>query len=183
MRSWLLYRLYIVDETALSSKTLSAVSPWTEEDNFDYKNFCVTRYPLRHLCSIQIRLLQCTLTCSSQTTFYRQRVWYSAARLIFKLHHRRCCIAFMMRLHRMPVSERIEYKISCICFNMITGAVPRHFVCLVSGINWNSLSYNIWHSSSYLGLLSICLKYSTTCKCSSAWLASLPGDMFVAFCE
>ena len=55
-----------------------------------------------------------------------QRVQNSAARLIFRAPFRQPTTPLLYQLHWLPVSERIKYKIGCICFHVVNGTSPSY---------------------------------------------------------
>ena len=55
-----------------------------------------------------------------------QTVQNSAARLIFKSRRSQNCTPLLKKLHWLPVSERIKYKLCCLCFKVITGSAPEY---------------------------------------------------------
>ena len=55
-----------------------------------------------------------------------QRVQNSAASLIFRAPFRQPTTPLLYQLHWLPVSERIKYKIGCICFHVVNGTAPSY---------------------------------------------------------
>lgn len=55
-----------------------------------------------------------------------QRVQNSAARLVCKVRKSDHITPVLHSLHWLPVSARIQYKISCICFHAATGTSPQY---------------------------------------------------------
>ena len=55
-----------------------------------------------------------------------QKVQNNAARLIFRSSRREHCTPLLKCLHWLPVHSRIQYKISSISFNTVTGAGPEY---------------------------------------------------------
>ena len=53
-----------------------------------------------------------------------QRVMNSAARLIFRVSKHEHISPLLYRLHWLPISLRIQFKISTICFNIVSGSAP-----------------------------------------------------------
>ena len=55
-----------------------------------------------------------------------QKIQNFAARLVLlaPCHHRLTPV--LEKLHWLPISERIKYKIACICFNTISGCGPAY---------------------------------------------------------
>ena len=112
-----------------------------------------------------------------------QRVQNSAARLILKASRFDSSTSLLYELHWLPISERIKYKVACLCFNIISGTAPPYlreilqlyspsrtlrssadtrlfriprYKRMIHGFRsfshygpfiWNSLPYNIRHSS------------------------------------
>ena len=60
-----------------------------------------------------------------------QKVQNSAARLIFKAPHHQPCTPLLKELHWLPVSERINYKVACMCYNSLTGVGPSYLTELL----------------------------------------------------
>ena len=61
-----------------------------------------------------------------------QQVQNSAARLIFKARKSQHCTPLLQQLHWLPIEERIKYKISCLCFHVISGTAPTYLSELFS---------------------------------------------------
>ena len=61
-----------------------------------------------------------------------QKVQNSAARLIFRVNHRQPSTPLLVKLHWLPVSERVKYKTACICYNIVIGSAPCYLSDLVS---------------------------------------------------
>ena len=55
-----------------------------------------------------------------------QQVQNSAARLIFKSKKFQHCSSLFIDLHWLPIDRRIQFKTSCICYNIITGTAPNY---------------------------------------------------------
>ena len=55
-----------------------------------------------------------------------QRVQNFAARLIFGASRRQPTTPLLKSLHWLPVSERIKFKVCCICFNSVTNTAPEY---------------------------------------------------------
>jgi len=53
-----------------------------------------------------------------------QQIQNYAARLIFGASRRQPTTPFLRSLHWLPVSERIKFKVCCVCFNTLTGTAP-----------------------------------------------------------
>ena len=53
-----------------------------------------------------------------------QQVQNSAARLIFKARKSEHITPLLQDLHWLPIEHRIQYKISCLCFHIISGTAP-----------------------------------------------------------
>ena len=70
--------------------------------------------------------------CSDSTLHPLQKVQNSAARLIFKAQRRQPCTPLLMKLHWLPVCERVNYKIACICYSIVSGAAPAYLSDLVT---------------------------------------------------
>ena len=60
-----------------------------------------------------------------------QRVQNSAARLVCKVRKSDHITPILQSLHWLPVSARVQYKLSCICFHAATGTSPRYISDLV----------------------------------------------------
>ena len=70
--------------------------------------------------------------CPDTTLQPLQKVQNSAARLIARSHRQQPCSPLLKKLHWLPVSERIKYKVACTCFSIITGSAPSYLSELVS---------------------------------------------------
>ena len=55
-----------------------------------------------------------------------QRVQNAAARLVCKARKSDHITPILHSLHWLPISSRIQYKLSCICFNSFSGFAPRY---------------------------------------------------------
>ena len=55
-----------------------------------------------------------------------QQVQNSAAKLIFKSKKSHHTTPLLKELHWLPVNFRIQYKISCLCFHVLTGSAPSY---------------------------------------------------------
>ena len=55
-----------------------------------------------------------------------QRVQNSAARVIFRSPWRQSTTPLLRSLHWLPISERINYKVGCICFHTFNGSAPSY---------------------------------------------------------
>ena len=55
-----------------------------------------------------------------------QKVQNSAARLIFKAPWRQPTSPLLRELHWLPVAERIDYKVACVCFHSLSGTAPTY---------------------------------------------------------
>ena len=55
-----------------------------------------------------------------------QQVQNIAARLILRALRHQNCTPLLQQLHWLPISERIKYKTTCICYNAITRAAPSY---------------------------------------------------------
>ena len=53
-----------------------------------------------------------------------QQVQNYAARLIYGASRRQPTTPLLRSLHWLPIAERIQFKVCCICFNSITGSAP-----------------------------------------------------------
>ena len=53
-----------------------------------------------------------------------QQVQNSAAKLIYKAKKSQHCMPLFQELHWLPVEKRIKYKISCLCYHVISGTAP-----------------------------------------------------------
>ena len=70
--------------------------------------------------------------CPESTLYPLQKVQNCAARIIFKASRRQPCTPLLMKLHWLPISARIQYKIACICFKIVTGTAPAYLSDQVS---------------------------------------------------
>lgn len=70
--------------------------------------------------------------CSDSVLYPLQKIQNSAARIIFRTNHRQPSTPLLVKLHWLPVSERIKYKTACICYNVVTGSAPAYLSDLVS---------------------------------------------------
>ena len=55
-----------------------------------------------------------------------QKVQNTAARLILRAPRHQNCTPLLQQLHWLPISERIQYKTACMCYNAITGSAPSY---------------------------------------------------------
>ena len=55
-----------------------------------------------------------------------QKIQNTAARLILRAPRHQNCTHLLQQFHWLPVSERIKYKIACMCYNAITGSAPSY---------------------------------------------------------
>lgn len=53
-----------------------------------------------------------------------QQVQNAAARIIFRSRKTIHCKPILKELHWLPVEQRIQYKICCLCFQIVTGNAP-----------------------------------------------------------
>ena len=53
-----------------------------------------------------------------------QTLQNSAARLVFRSQRTQHCTPLLRMLHWLPVTERIRFKVCCLCFKMVTGSAP-----------------------------------------------------------
>ena len=60
-----------------------------------------------------------------------QKVQNSAARLILKVPRNQPCTPLLKELHWLPVSERIRYKVACMCYNSLTDTAPSYLTELL----------------------------------------------------
>ena len=56
-----------------------------------------------------------------------QKVQNSAARLVFKTKKRQHVTPLLKTLHWLPIQARIDYKLSVLCHNYISGSAPEYF--------------------------------------------------------
>ena len=61
-----------------------------------------------------------------------QKVQNNAARLILKIPRNDHISPHLMSLHWLPIEYRIKYKLSCICFNSVSGTAPSYLSSLLS---------------------------------------------------
>ena len=99
-------RRYLTDEATKTLVTSCILS------RLDYCNSLLTGCPLSALQPLQ-------------------KVQNSAARLIFKTPHKHPCTPLFKDLHWLPVSERINYKVACMCYNSVTGSAPTYLTDLL----------------------------------------------------
>lgn len=57
-----------------------------------------------------------------------QKVQNYAARLVLGASHREPTTPLLKTLHWLPISERIKYKVGCICFHVITKTAPSYLI-------------------------------------------------------
>ena len=55
-----------------------------------------------------------------------QKVQNSAARLVLGANRRQPCTPLLKSLHWLPIAQRIQYKVGCLCFNIISGSAPSY---------------------------------------------------------
>ena len=55
-----------------------------------------------------------------------QKIKNSAARLVLKAPRHHSSTPLLQKLHWLPISERIKYKVACMCFNSINGSAPTY---------------------------------------------------------
>ena len=55
-----------------------------------------------------------------------QKVQYFAARLILMAPHYHYSTPLLIKLHWLPIPERIKYKVACMCFHAINGSGPTY---------------------------------------------------------
>ena len=55
-----------------------------------------------------------------------QKVQYFAARLILMVPSHHHSTPLLQKLHWLPISERIKYKVACMCFHAINGSGPTY---------------------------------------------------------
>ena len=60
-----------------------------------------------------------------------QQVQNSAAKLILKSRRTEHCKPLLKQLHWLPIEQRIKYKTSCLCYQIITGTAPQYLAELV----------------------------------------------------
>ena len=53
-----------------------------------------------------------------------QTLQNSAARLVFRSRRTRHCTPLLRKFHRLSVTERIRFKVCCLCFKLVTGSAP-----------------------------------------------------------
>ena len=64
--------------------------------------------------------------CDKIVTEPLQRVQNSASRLILGVPRRHPTTPLLRSLHWLPISERIKFKVCCICYNSITKTAPTY---------------------------------------------------------
>ena len=69
-----------------------------------------------------------------------QRVMYCAARLVCKSPKREHVTPLLVDLHWLSVERRIQYKITTICYNVITGTAPLYLFDLLEVYTHHALS-------------------------------------------
>ena len=55
-----------------------------------------------------------------------QRVQNAAARMVLKASYREPCTPLLHQLRWLPVSERIKYRVACLCFQFFLGSLPTY---------------------------------------------------------
>ena len=60
-----------------------------------------------------------------------QQVQNSAAKLMLKSGRAEHCKPLLKQLHWLPIEQRIKYKTSCLCYQIITGTAPQYLAELV----------------------------------------------------
>ena len=60
-----------------------------------------------------------------------QKVLNCAARLVFRASKREHVTPLLAKLHWLPISKRIEYKICTVCFTILTGTAPPYLADLL----------------------------------------------------
>ena len=83
--------------------------------------------------SVQIRLLQNSLLAGYPQTTIKllQQVVNSAAKLILNSRRAKHAKPLRKQLHWLPLEQRIKYKTSCLCYQIITGTAPQYLADLV----------------------------------------------------
>ena len=60
-----------------------------------------------------------------------QKVQNTAVRLILRAPRHQNCTPLLQQLHWLPISEWINYKTACMCYNAITGSAPSYLSELI----------------------------------------------------
>ena len=55
-----------------------------------------------------------------------QKIQNLSARLVFLAPHHHHSTPVLEKLHWLPISERIKYKVACMCFSAINGSGPAY---------------------------------------------------------
>ena len=56
-----------------------------------------------------------------------QKIQNFAARLVLLAPRHHHSIPLLEKLHWFPISERIKYKVACMCFSAVNGSGPAYF--------------------------------------------------------
>ena len=70
--------------------------------------------------------------CPQKTLKPLQQVQNAAAKLIYKARRTQHCAPILTELHWLPVAQRIKYKVSCLCFQVLTGTAPSYISQLLT---------------------------------------------------
>ena len=70
--------------------------------------------------------------CPQKTLKPLQQVQNAAAKLVYKARRTQHCTPLLTELHWLPVAQRIKYKVSCLCFQVLTGTAPSYISQLLS---------------------------------------------------
>ena len=70
--------------------------------------------------------------CPQKTLKPLQQVQNAAAKLIYKARRTQHCTPLLTELHWLPVAQRIKYKVSCLCFQVLTGTAPSYISQLLT---------------------------------------------------
>ena len=100
----------------LELRRVSAIRHCLSED--------VTKKTVVCVCSFKTRLLQLTFGGLSYLLFELQKVQNNAARLIFRTTISAHVTPMLHSFHWLPTEQRIEYKLSLLCFKIISHQAP-----------------------------------------------------------
>ena len=89
---------------------------------------------LYHHCPVSVRLWQLSASRSPRLSLVLhklQKVQNASACLTLKSVHREHSKPLLRELHWSSVSDRIKYKLPCMCYNAVTASIPQYLAeCL-----------------------------------------------------
>ena len=100
-----------------------------------------------------------------------QKVQNTAVQLILRAPHHQNCTPLLQQLHRLPTSEWIKYKTSCMCYNAITASAPSYLSEL---LHLYSPSRSLRSSSDTCMLKIQCFNHKTHGFCTFSHLEQSP---------